>query len=153
MQPVPCVVKGVFIITNGAATAPAVVLSDARGRQMPIFIGLWEAVSINSAKNRELAPRPLTHDLFIDLAGRFGITINELRIDSETDGVYYAQLALSCRGKEEYIDCRPSDGIAIVLRAGAPIVADEALLIAAAEESAAAEEMVELSSFLQEQVR
>lgn len=148
MQPVGCSVKGVFVAISETATVPVVVLVDAAGRSLPIFVGIWEAVSINSAKNGEVTPRPFTHDLFTDLMGRFAITVRHLRIDSEEEGVYYAQLVLASDGREECLDCRPSDGIAVALRAGAPIFVDEALLAAAGHENGAAE-MVDLSSFLQ----
>ena len=84
--------------------------------RLPIFIGLWEAVSINSAYNKEVPPRPFTHDLFLALMERFSITVHHLRIDSEEEGVYYAQLVLATDGRNERLDCRPSDGIAVALR-------------------------------------
>ena len=92
MTQVRCEVKGVFVAINDAATVPLVVLSDGSDRVLPIFIGIWEAVSINSAMNHELLPRPFTHDLFIDLCEKCAITLRFLQIDSIEDGVYYAQL-------------------------------------------------------------
>ena len=92
MTQVRCEVKGVFMATSDAATVPLVILSDSTGRLLPIFIGIWEAVSINSARNREVMPRPFTHDLFLDLCGKFSISLRLLQIDSIEDGVYYAQL-------------------------------------------------------------
>ena len=148
MQPVGCNVKGVFVATSETATVPVVVLVDAAGRSLPIYVGIWEAVSINSAKNGEVTPRPFTHDLFVDLVKRFAIAVCHLRIDSEEEGVYYAQLVLASDGREECLDCRPSDGIAVALRAGAPIFVDETLLAAVRMDDETAE-MVDLSSFLQ----
>ncbi len=49
MQQVRCQVRGVFVAINDAATVPVVVLTDGKDRLLPIFVGLWEAVSINSA--------------------------------------------------------------------------------------------------------
>ena len=94
MTQVKCEVQGVFVAFNDATTVPLVILADGDGRVLPIFIGIWEAVSINSAKIKEVLPRPFTHDLFIDLCAKFSITLRSLQIDSIDNGVYYAQLVL-----------------------------------------------------------
>lgn len=148
MTSVRCEVKGVFVATSDATTVPLVVLTDCGERSLPIFIGLWEAVSINSAKNKEILSRPFTHDLFLDMVTKFSITIHHLRIDSIEDGVYYAQLVLSTNQQREYIDCRPSDGIALALRAEVPIFVDENVLAMAGQKTADLPTMVDLSTFL-----
>jgi hypothetical protein len=147
MQQENCTVKGVFIAVNDTATAPVVVLVDGTGRMLPIFVGLWEAISINSAQNKEVPPRPLTHDLFLDLMAKYAISVSSLSIDSIDDGVYYAHLVLSFGGHEESLDCRPSDGIAVALRANAPIFVDEELLAAGGIGNNISD-MVALSTFL-----
>ncbi len=149
MTLVRCEVKGVFMAISDAATVPLVILSDGTGRLLPIFIGIWEAVSINSARNREVLPRPFTHDLFLDLCGKFSITLRSLQIDSIDDGVYYAQLVFVNNGHEEYLDCRPSDGIALALRGDAPIFTDENVLASAAQKEGDLPQVVDLTSFLQ----
>jgi len=148
MTQIRCEVKGVFVTMNDATTVPLVVLNDGGDQSLPIFIGLWEAVSINSAKNKEILSRPFTHDLFLDLAGKFSITIHYLQIDSIEDGVYYAQLVLSADLHKEYLDCRPSDGIALALRADVPIFVDENVLASAGQKTADLPPMVDLSTFL-----
>jgi len=148
MQQVRCEVRGVFVAMNDAATVPVVVLADGTGRMLPIYVGLWEAVSISSAQNHEVPPRPFTHDLFLDLMGKFAISVCQLGIDSVEDGIYYAHLVLSAGGHTESLDCRPSDGIAVALRANAPVWVDEGLLAAAGKEDSIPS-MVELSAFLQ----
>jgi bifunctional DNase/RNase len=82
MTQIRCEVKGVFVTMNDATTVPLVVLNDGGDQSLPIFIGLWEAVSINSAKNKEILSRPFTHDLFLDLVAKFSITVHYLQIDS-----------------------------------------------------------------------
>ena len=150
MSQIRCEVKGVFVATSEAATVPLVVLSEEdTERHMPIFIGLWEAISINSAKNKEVLPRPFTHDLFLELLARYSITLRFLQIDSIENGVYYAQLVLSADHHEEYIDCRPSDGIALALRGEAPIFVDETVLMSAGQKKQDLPDMVDLSVFLQ----
>ncbi|MFA4861202.1 bifunctional nuclease family protein [Methanoregula sp.] len=149
MTQVRCEVKGVFVATGKTTTVPLVVLSDGSNRMLPIFIGIWEAISINIAKNREVSPRPFTHDLFLDLCGKFSITFRFLQIDSLEDGVYYAQLVLSRDQHEEYLDCRPSDGIALALRSDIPIFVDEAVLAAAGQSQENFPAMVDLTTFMQ----
>jgi hypothetical protein len=141
-------VKGVFVAMNDATTVPLVVLTDGGEQSLPIFIGLWEAVSINSAKNKEILSRPFTHDLFLDLVTKFSITIHYLQIDSIEDGVYYAQLVLSADHHREYLDCRPSDGIALALRADVPIFVDENVLTTAGQKTSDLPAMVDLSTYL-----
>jgi bifunctional DNase/RNase len=149
MTQVRCEVKGVFVAFNNATTVPLVVLSDAEGRVLPIFIGIWEAVSINSAKNKEVLPRPFTHDLFIDIFTKFNMTMRSLQIDSIEDGVYYAKLVLLSDHHEEEIDCRPSDGIALALRGDIPIFVEEEVLVMAGKKSEDLTDIVDLATFLQ----
>jgi len=149
MTQVRCEVRGVFVTFNDATTTPLVILADGDGRVIPIFIGIWEAVSINSAKIKEVLPRPFTHDLFVDLCARFSITLRSLQIDSIDNGVYYAQLVLVSGHHEEYLDCRPSDGIALALRADIPIFVDEGVLSSAGQKSSDLPDIVDLATFLQ----
>jgi len=148
MAQVRCEVKGVFVATNDETTVPVVLLMHGGSHSLPIFIGLWEAVSINSALSREVLARPFTHDLFLDLLNKFSITLHSLQIDSIEEGVYYAQLNLSTGRHEERIDCRPSDGIALALRAGAPIFVDENVLASAGQKTENLPPMIDLSVFL-----
>jgi len=149
MTQVRCEVRGVFVTFNDATTTPLVILADGDGRVIPIFIGIWEAVSINSAKIKEVLPRPFTHDLFVDLCARFSITLRSLQIDSIDNGVYYAQLVLVSGHHEEYLDCRPSDGIALALRADIPIFVDEGVLASAGQKCSDIPDIVDLATFLQ----
>lgn len=149
MTQVKCEIKGVFVAINDAATVPLVVLSDGTERVLPIFIGIWEAVSINSAMNHELLPRPFTHDLFIDLCEKCAITLRFLQIDSIEDGVYYAQLVFMTGGRDVYLDCRPSDGIALALRGNVPIFVEESVLASAGQRNEELPQVVDLAAFLQ----
>lgn len=149
MTQVRCVVKGVFVTTGDTATVPLVVLADGNDRLLPIFIGIWEAVSINSAQVKEVLPRPFTHDLFIDLCAKFSLMLRYLQIDSIEDGVYYAQLVMSSGLQDEYLDCRPSDGIALALRGDIPIFVEECVLESAGQKATELPDMVDLLTFLQ----
>jgi hypothetical protein len=133
---------------SDSATVPLVVLSDGSDRVLPIFIGIWEAVSIHSAISKEVLPRPFTHDLFLDMCAKFSITLRFLQIDSIDGGVYYAQLVMKADHHEEYIDCRPSDGIALALRSDVPIFVEEAVLASAGQKNEDLPDMVDLGTFL-----
>jgi uncharacterized protein len=148
MALVRCEVKGVFVTTGESSSIPLILLSDG-GRVLPIFIGLWEAISINSAWKKEVLPRPFTHDLFLDLFSKFSITLRFLQIDCIEDGVYYARLILTSETHEEYIDCRPSDGIAIALRAGVPVFVEEEVLVAGGQKITDLPAMTDMATFLQ----
>src|SRR5512137_727129 len=150
MTQIRCEVKGVFVALSEGATVPLVVLADGDDAiHLPIFIGLWEAISINSAKIKEVLPRPFTHDLFLELLDKFSISLRFLQIDSIENGVFYAQLVLSAEHHEEYIDCRPSDSIALALRGEVPIFVDETVLLSAGQRIQDLPKMVDLSTFLQ----
>jgi bifunctional DNase/RNase len=150
MTQIRCEVKGVFVAMSEGATVPLVVLTDGdEALHLPIFIGLWEAISINSAKIKEVLPRPFTHDLFLELLDKFSISLRFLQIDSIENGVFYAQLVLSADHHEEYIDCRPSDGIALALRGDVPIFVDETVLLSAGQRIQDLPKMIDLSTFLQ----
>lgn len=148
MPAVPCTVKGVFVVLSPAGTVPVVLLTDGTDRLLPIFIGLSEAVSIQSARNHEVPPRPFTHDLFIDTFAKFGINISSLQIDTINEGVYYAQLVLARDHHEVRVDCRPSDGIALALRAGAPISIEQDVLAGAGQNGNDLPPLIDLETFL-----
>lgn len=149
MTLVRCEVKGVFMAITENATIPLVVLTEGSGRNLPIFIGIWEAVSINSARNREILPRPFTHDLFLDLCEKFSIALRYLQVDSIENGIYYAQLVLVRENHEEYLDCRPSDGIALALRGEVPIFVEETVLASSAQNEEELANIVDLGTFFQ----
>jgi bifunctional DNase/RNase len=149
MTTVPCSVKGVFVVVSPTGTVPVVLLTDGGERVLPIFVGLLEAVSINSAKIKEVLPRPFTHDLFLEAFEKFGITLRSLQIDSIQDGVYYAQLILSSEIKEIHVDCRPSDGIALALRGNAPIYVDSSVLEGGGQQEGDLPPMTDIAEFLQ----
>ena len=148
MPQVPCRVKGVYIAKNTLGASPAVILSLGNDTCLPIYIGLFEAMSIHSALNNEIPPRPLTHDLFVEFLRQFGISVKSLVIDSLEDGVYYASMILLQDHHELTIDCRPSDGIAIGIRCQADIMVDEEVIQQSAVNPGELPELVDISSYL-----
>ncbi len=109
-------VRGVYLTSNGLGMAPVVLLEDDGGKVLQIFIGVAEALSIHSALKNEIAPRPMTHDLFVSVLDRLRIDVARVVVDDLNEGIFYARLFLSINGEEIEIDARPSDSIAIALR-------------------------------------
>lgn len=115
--------------------APVLVLRQEGGEAvLPVWIGQAEALAIATLARGEDSPRPLPHDLLLRavtaLSGRVtGFSITELR-----DGLFIGALDILCEGTGQLVslDCRPSDGIAVALRAHVPIMVDETVLAAAA---------------------
>lgn len=143
-----CRVQGVFMSVSEMGAAPTVVLDAGGDSTIPIYVGLWEAISINNALNSEMLPRPITHDLIVDLFRRFDITLDALHIDSLEEGVFYAKLLLSQGSRTEVMDCRPSDGIAIALRYQAPIMIEDTVVETAAVRKDDLPRMVDLKEYL-----
>ncbi|PQJ77460.1 bifunctional nuclease family protein [Polaribacter glomeratus] len=110
--------------------AYALVLSEMEGtRTLPIIIGAFEAQSIAIALETEIRPpRPLTHDLFKTFSDTFDINIKEVIIHKLVDGVFFSSLICEREGKEEVIDTRTSDAIAIAVRFNSPIYTYENIL-------------------------
>lgn len=101
---------------------PVVVLKDESGDIcLPIWIGVSEATSIASAIKQLNMPRPLTHDLIMNAFGELGVQVRRIVITDLKESTYYAELILSIGDKAMIIDSRPSDAIAIAVRASAPI--------------------------------
>jgi bifunctional DNase/RNase len=123
-----------------------VILKDTAGdRYLPIWIGAWEASAIAMRLQGLTAERPLTHDLFAAALDQLGVRVEHVVISELADETYHARLRLTRDGVEVDVDSRPSDAIALAVRAEARIFADEEVLAQAAlatdpdEEAAAGE--------------
>jgi bifunctional DNase/RNase len=129
MSLIPLTIKGISY-SQTQSGAYALVLSEMEGtRTLPIIIGAFEAQSIAIALETEIRPpRPLTHDLFKTFSDRFDINIKEVIIHKLVDGVFFSSLVCEREGKEEVIDTRTSDAIAIAVRFNAPIYTYENIL-------------------------
>lgn len=112
------------------ANTPMMLLQEADGdrRLLPIYIGHPEAASIHAALEGIEPPRPLTHDLFIDVLGELDIELEEVIITEVRDHTFYAELHLLAAGKRVTVSARPSDAVALAVRHEAPILATEELL-------------------------
>ena len=108
---------------------PVVILRARNGDAvLPILVGPTEAMSISLALDDESLPRPLTHDLLLLCISAFRHDLVGVEITRCEEGVYYAVLVLHSLTNRLRIDCRPSDAIALALRARAPILVSEAVM-------------------------
>lgn len=115
---------------------PVLVLKDLEGKTaLPIWIGAMEAMAISLALNNVQLPRPMTHDLLLQAMQALDARILGVDVVSLKDGTYYAEIHVEQGGLSKRIDCRPSDGIALALRAAAPILVAEDVLAEAATDS------------------
>ncbi|HEY4711154.1 MAG TPA: bifunctional nuclease family protein [Dehalococcoidia bacterium] len=107
-----------------------VVILKEKGtnRYLPIWIGPAEADAIAvKLQNVELS-RPLTHDLLQSVISTLGASVDYIVVSGLKEDTFYARLALSIDGVKLDIDSRPSDALALAVRVGAPIYAEEAVL-------------------------
>jgi bifunctional DNase/RNase len=126
------------------ASNDIVLLLADRGRQLPIWIGSPEAAAIALAQQGVQPSRPLTHDLINDVLQALQAPCERVEITSLVDGVFYADLVLTNGTR---VSARPSDAVAVALRAKVPIlVADDVLDSAAIMEGPQGED-AELDAF------
>jgi uncharacterized protein len=108
---------------------PIVLLKTAEGNKfLPIWIGHPEAAAILMKLQGAATPRPLTHDLLTDILRQLEARVLRITVTELRDNTFYAQITLAVNGTEIEIDSRPSDAIAIAVRAEAPIYAAETVL-------------------------
>lgn len=132
-------VYGVFAARSLLGVSPVVVLRAEDGRFLPIYIGLAEAMAINSALKNVVPPRPMTHDLLVDIIGKLKAKVEKVVIDDLIDNTFYARIVLRQNDHEIEVDARPSDSIALAVRIGCPIYIDDKVL----DEAGSSEELPE----------
>jgi bifunctional DNase/RNase len=114
------------IQVNLVSQSRVVVLRETGGnRFLPIWIGQFEAEAIAMFLQEVEAVRPMTHDLLKSVLGGLGATLERLEIHDLQDEVFYARLIISNGSQQIEIDSRPSDGIALAVRAHAAIFVSE----------------------------
>jgi bifunctional DNase/RNase len=110
------------IALDAATRSPIILLRDAvERRALPIYVGQDQAKSILGALENHKPPRPLTHDLFVNLLETWDMTLEKIIIHSLQDSTFYAVLIVRQGEIRKEIDARPSDAIAIALRTDTPI--------------------------------
>lgn len=109
---------------------PIVLLREAEGRHrvVPIYIGGVEATAIAYALEKVETPRPMTHDLLKNTLDALGVTVATVVISDLQDHTFFAELELSGPSGTQRVSARPSDAIALAVRTGTPIFAEEAVI-------------------------
>jgi len=107
-----------------------IVLKEKKGaRLLPIVIGLNEASAIKLKISGFNPPRPLTHDLLYNTIENLEATIEKIVIDKLEENTFHAKLVIKTKaGETKIIDARPSDSIALSVRAHAPIFVEDKVL-------------------------
>ena len=112
---------------------PIVLLKTAEGNKfLPIWIGHPEAAAILMKLQSQSPPRRMTHDLLSDMLEQLGAQVTRITVTELRENTFYAQITLQQDGSEIEVDSRPSDAIALAIRAEAPIFAADRVI----EESA-----------------
>lgn len=112
---------------------PVVLLKEtaangAGTRTLPILIGHEEATAIARAIQGIEPPRPLTHDLLRDVLQQLDVEVEAIVITELVESIFYAEIRMLRDGRKVVVSSRPSDAIALAVRTGTPIHAEEALL-------------------------
>ena len=120
----------VFGLTIDPLTnSPIMILKDMEGEKtIPIWIGLLEATAIAGELENIKFSRPMTHDLMKNMMDKMGVKLAKIEISDLRDNTYFAIMYLIFDGKEFSMDARPSDAIALALRAQAPIYVEEQVI-------------------------
>ncbi|NJL64366.1 MAG: bifunctional nuclease family protein [Methylacidiphilales bacterium] len=110
------------IALDAITRSPIVLLKDSTERRaLPIYIGQEQAKAIMSALENQKPPRPLTHDLIVNVLEAWNMTLEKVIIHSLQKDTFYAALILRHGENKKEIDARPSDAIAVALRTNTPI--------------------------------
>jgi bifunctional DNase/RNase len=108
--------------------AYALILAENGPRRLPVVVGIAEAQSIAIALEGLQPTRPLTHDLFTHFARAFRIHLQEVFISKFEEGVYFSEMVFSDGIREQRIDSRTSDAVAVALRMGCEIYTSESIM-------------------------
>jgi bifunctional DNase/RNase len=117
------------LMVDPSTNAPIVILKDVQGDTvLPIWVGLYEANAIALEVEKATTPRPMTHDLLKNLVHGLNATVQRVVVTELKNDTFFAVLWLEQDGETVTIDCRPSDALALALRADCPIYVDEDVL-------------------------
>jgi uncharacterized protein len=120
-------IKGLMVdpVTN----MPIIILRDeAGGRVLPIWVGIFEANAIALQIENITTPRPMTHDLLRNVIRDLNGTVQKIVVCDLKDNTFYALIYVAIGEDVTAIDARPSDAIALALRASAPIFVEESVI-------------------------
>jgi bifunctional DNase/RNase len=117
------------LMVDPVTNMPIVILKDEDNRHvLPIWVGVFEANAIALRVEEIIPPRPMTHDLLHDLLSTLGAEVRRVVVSDLRDNTYYAIVELQMGDVKYSIDARPSDALALALRADAPVFVEESVL-------------------------
>jgi uncharacterized protein len=120
------------LIVDPSTNMPIVLLKDPQSETLlPIWVGIYEAQAIALEVEKAQAPRPLTHDLLKNLVHGLNAQVQRVVVTELKDDTFYAVIWIEQNGEVVAMDSRPSDALALALRADCPIYVDEDVLRAA----------------------
>jgi uncharacterized protein len=120
-------IKGLMVdpITN----MPIIILRDTDGQKvLPIWVGIFEANAIALQIENIATPRPMTHDLLRNVINDLKATVQKIVVCDLKDNTFFALVYIAVNGDTIAVDARPSDAIALALRARAPIFVEESVI-------------------------
>lgn len=122
----PQEVEVVAVMLDPRTQQPVVIMEGRRDkRSLTMTIGLAEANGIAVPLQGVKPPRPLTHDLMMTLFERLHVSLKRVVITDVRDDIYYALVTISANGTEITLDARPSDAIALAIRAKVPVLVED----------------------------
>ena len=117
------------LMVDPSTNAPIVILKDvASDTVLPIWVGLYEANAIALEVEKSSTPRPMTHDLLKNLIQGLNAEVQRIVVTELRDDTFYAVIWMEQNGEAVTLDARPSDAIALALRADCPIFVSEEVL-------------------------
>jgi bifunctional DNase/RNase len=117
------------LMIDPVSNMPIIILKDKSGEAvLPIWVGIFEANAIAMQMEEIVSPRPMTHDLLKNVIEGLRARIRRVEITDLRENTFFAVINLDCGGTALEIDSRPSDAMALALRAGAPIFVTEDVL-------------------------
>ena len=120
-------IRGLMI--DPVSNMPIIILKDPDGDAvLPIWVGIFEANAIAMQLEKISSPRPMTHDLLRNVIEGLDVEIDRVVITDLKDNTFFAMIHLTRGGETLTIDARPSDAMALALRAEAPIYVDQEVL-------------------------
>ena len=120
-------IRGLMI--DPVSNMPIIILKDPDGDAvLPIWVGIFEANAIAMQLEKIASPRPMTHDLLRNVIEGLDVTIDRVEITDLKDNTFFALIHLNRGGETLTIDARPSDAMALALRAEAPIFVGQDVL-------------------------
>ncbi len=120
-------IKGLMVdpITN----MPIIILRDKDGQKvLPIWVGIFEANAIALQIENVATPRPMTHDLLKNIISDLDATVQKIVVCDLKENTFYALIHIQVNGQTIAVDARPSDAIALALRAKAPIFVEDVVI-------------------------